>query len=628
MRTHFNWLTGAFWLLALACAPFRASAESVWTYHDNTLRTGWNDNEKTLTVANVGGGTFGLQATATLDSQVDAQPLVIPNQTISGQGVHTVVYVVTGNDTLYAIDGVTGSILLSRNFGTPVPRSALPGGCNNNGPTIGITSTPAIDTATGTMYLIADTYENNAAVFRVHALSLSTLQDTITPVIITASATLTDGTTYNFSAYGSRQRAALLLSGGKLYAGFSSYCDQAANTTRGWLLGWHAKDLAPLAHNQLQDAVPTYDSSFFLNAIWMSGYGPATASANSAIYFVTSNSDEKTYGSSNIDESVLKVSSNLSAPKNFYTDPNQVYLDEHDEDLGSGGAMVAPTQPGKTPQLLFAAGKAGTMYMFDRSGSAGLSLLNTYSIGRCWCGPSYFTGSDGVGRLITSGGGDVMEWKINTSSTAPASLTQQFSTGITTGQDNGFFTSISSNGTQAGTAVIWAVGRPTSAPGTMPLYAIDPSTGDIIYHATAGNWDYGNSNANTVPTVADGHVYVATYQELAIFGLGTPAAGVNENVFAAQARKATAPAGFELPADEHAIWGTISAVSGDAMVIKTRSGALVRVDLTAARQAGNVAAPVVGEAGVVLGRFVAGGVLDASNVEHAKSEPALWPRDQ
>jgi hypothetical protein len=128
--------------------------------------------------------------------------------------------------------------------------------------------------------------------------------------------------------------------------------------------------------------------------------------------------------------------------------------------------------------------------------------------------------------------------------------------------------------------------------------------------------------------VADGHVYVATYQELAIFGLGTPAAGVNENVFAAQARKATAPAGFELPADEHAIWGTISAVSGDAMVIKTRSGALVRVDLTAARQAGNVAAPVVGEAGVVLGRFVAGGVLDASNVEHAKSEPALWPRDQ
>jgi hypothetical protein len=628
MRTYSFWLTLSLWLLALAAAPLSASAESVWTYHDNTLRTGWDDAEKTLTAANVGGGTFGLQATTTVDSQVDAQPLVIPNQTISGQGTHTVVYVATGNDTLYAIDGVTGTILLSRNFGTPVPRSALPGGCDNNGETIGITSTPVIDTTTDTMYLIVDTYENNSAVYRVHAVSLSTLKDKVTPVVVTASATLTDGTSYVFNANVSRQRPALLLSGGKLYAGFGSYCDQAASTTRGWLLGWKAATLTPLAHNQLQNSVPTYKSKFFINSIWMSGYGPATASANSAIYFVTSNSDENTYGSSNIDESVMKVSSNLSAPKDFYTDPNQVYLDEHDEDLGSGGAMLAPDQPGETPQLLFAAGKAGTMYMFDRSGSAGLSLLNSYSIGRCFCGPSYFTGSDGVGRLVTSGASNVIEWKINTSSTAAASLTQQFSTGITSGQEGGFFTSISSDGTMAGTAVIWAVGRPSSIPGKMLLYAIDPDTGNVIYNASAGFWNYGSADANTVPTVANGHVYVATYQELAIFGLGAPAASANQDIFAALARKATAPAGFELESDQHAVWGTIAALTADEMVIKTRTGALVRVDLTAARQAGNVVGAGIGDAAVVLGRFVAGGVLDASNVEHAKPEPSLWPKDQ
>jgi hypothetical protein len=336
MRTYSSLLLGAVWLLGLACAPLSAWANAVTTYHGDTLRTGWNNGETTLTVANVGGGNFRLQAITTLDSQVDAQPLVVPNQTIMGQGVHTVVYVVTGGDTVYAIDGATGAVLRSRKFGTPVPRLALPGQCNNNGPSIGITSTPVIDVANGTMYLIADTYEHDAAVFRVHAVSLSTLQDKIAPVVVTASANLTDGTSYVFNPTGSRQRAALLLSGNTLYAGFSSYCDQAADTTRGWLLGWNTSNLAPLAHNQLQDAVPSTQSGFFLNAIWMSGFGPSTASANNTIYVVTSNSDKNTYGSADRDESVLKISPDLSNTESFYTDPNRAVLDANDEDLGSG----------------------------------------------------------------------------------------------------------------------------------------------------------------------------------------------------------------------------------------------------------------------------------------------------
>jgi len=616
--------------LALACAPLTARAQPVATYHNDTLRTGWDSAETTLTAANVGGGTFGLLATTTLDSQVDAQPLVIPNQTITGKGVHTVVYVVTGGDTLYAIDGITGAVLLSRKFGTPVPESALPGGCTNNGPTIGITSTPAINTATGTMYLITDTYENSKAVFRVHAVSLSSLQDTVAPVVVTASAKLTNGTTYTFNPTGSRQRAALLLSGTTLYAAFSSYCDQAANTTRGWLLGWTTPTLAPLAHNQLQDAVPTTQSGFLLNAIWMSGYGPSTASANNTVYVVTSNSDKNTYGSADRDESVLKISPDLSSTQSFFTDPYRATLDANDEDLGSGGAMLAPGQPGLNQKLLFAAGKAGTMYMFDRSSEAGLGLLGSYAIGGCWCGPSFFTGSDGVGRVVTSGGSDVIIWKLNTHANAAASLTQQSSTAITTGEDPGFFTSISSNGTTAGSTVIWAVGRPTAAPGTMPLDAIDPATGKIIYTATVGNWVSGNSDADTVPTVANGHVYVATYQELAILGLGSPMTSSRNMPFSAQAHAQAArpqPA-FQLQADQHAIWGIIQTVTQTEMVIETRSGARVRVKMTAAWDAGNVAAPVIGQAAVVIGKFAPDGALVANNVEHAKQQQSLWPQDQ
>lgn len=346
-------------LLTLALAPELALAQAVTTYHNDTLRTGWNSSEKSLTVANVSGGGFDLQATTTLDGQVDTQPLVVPNQVVNNYTARTVVYVATGGDTLYAVDGVTGIVLTSRHFGVPVPQSALPGQCNNNGPTVGITSTPVINTANGTMYLVVDTYENGQAVFRVHAVSLSTLQDATNPVVVSASASLTDGSRYSFNANVSRQRAALLLSGSTLYAAFSSYCDNATSTTRGWMLGWNTPDLTPLAHNNLTDAVPGSQSNYFLNSIWMSGYGPSTASAGNVVYVVTSNSDMNSYGASNRDESVLKLTGDLSNTQSHFTDPGRATLDKYDSDLGAGGAMLSPYEPGLNPKLVFAAGKGG-----------------------------------------------------------------------------------------------------------------------------------------------------------------------------------------------------------------------------------------------------------------------------
>ena len=617
-------------MLAVTCVfmPRLASAQAVTTYHNDTLRTGWDPSETSLTVANVGNGGFNLQATTKLDSQVDAQPLVVPNQVIGSQGSHTVVYVVTGGDTLYAIDGMTGAPLLSRNFGTPVPESALPGQCNNNGPSIGITSTPVINTATGTLYLIADTYENGQPVFRVHGVSLSTLQDTVAPVVVTASAKLSDGSVYNFNPAGSRQRAALLLSGSTLFAAFSSYCDFATNTTRGWLLGWNTANLAPLANNNLTDKLPTSQSGYYLNSIWMSGYGPSTASANNTVYVVTSNSDRNSYGPNNLDESVLKVSADLSGIQSFFTDANRSNLDKDDADLGSGGAMLPPYQPGKNPKLLLAAGKAGSMYMFDRSAPAGLGLLGSYAIGGCWCGSSYFQGSDGIGRVVSSGGNTAMVWRLNTSNTNAATLTKENAAPITSGQEGGFFTSVSSNGTTAGTAIVWAVGRPTKVPGVVPLYAIDPSAGKVIYSATAGNWVSGNANVNAVPTVANGHVYVATYQALAIFGLGAPAPAIGK-ALAFQRDESTNPVQpFSLREGEHAEWGVIRSVNLTELTLQTRKGVLVRVYLPAAWAAGNLAAPVVGHAAVAIGRLAADGMLMATSVAHAKPSSLLWPADQ
>ena len=267
--------------------------------------------------------------------------------------------------------------------------------------------------------------------------------------------------------------------------------------------------------------------------------------------------------------------------------------------------------------------------MFDRSGTSGLTLLNSYPIGGCWCGPSYFTGSDGIGRVISSGGSQAIVWRLSTSTSASASLTLQSSTSITSGQDGGFFTSVSSNGTAIGSAIIWAVGRPTQAPGTLPLFAIDAATGKVIYAATAGNWISGNSNANIVPTVANAHVYVASYKELAIFGLGSAvqasrlATVKRDRVIAAEDRPI-----YVLGQGEHSVWGTIRSVSDAEMVIVNRRGVSVRVRLLDARSSGDFAEPVVGQAAVVIGSFAADGSLIAKHVEHAKVSPLLWSGDQ
>ena len=138
----------------------RAAAQSqpfeVTTYHYDSLRTGWNAKETRLSPDTIKNGSFGLLKTAPLDEQVDAQPLVVSGLEIAGQA-HEVAYVVTENNTVYAIDASTGSVLgQPRHLGAPV--SAGRGGiisCGNNASVIGIGSTPVIDRGANALYLIA-----------------------------------------------------------------------------------------------------------------------------------------------------------------------------------------------------------------------------------------------------------------------------------------------------------------------------------------------------------------------------------------------------------------------------------------------------------------------------------------
>lgn len=500
---------------------------AVPTFHYDNYRTGWNSHETQLTPATVSSASFGLLATVTLDDKADAQPLLVPNVNITAgthKGMHSVLYVVTENNTVYALAASNGVTLLSRNLGTPVP---YPLDCKSN-PNVGINSTPAIDVAGGTLYVLAYTQESNGPAYYLHALDLGSLADKIAPQLVAASHPLTDGTAISFQATYQRQRPGLLLANGNVYAGFGSFCDKAPSVSRGWVLGWNAASLAPLTANQVLDTRAISPNDYFLSSIWMSGYG-LTADTAGNVLFVTGNSDSSgtTYdGVSSLQESVVKLSPNLSTVLDVFTPSNQAHLDEIDGDFGAGGVLVLPDQAGSTPHLAVAAGKAGTMFLMNEDNLGGYSttknnVLGTYRVGPCWCGQSYFVDSDGIGRVVSSGGTQVRVWKLHPSPKPEVSpLTS--SPVIASGQTNGFFTTISSNGNAS--PIIWLLSRPVStANQDITLYAFNPDSGGAtmtqIFKSVAGTWPYNQGSAFLAPVVANGRVYVATYKQLQIFGL-------------------------------------------------------------------------------------------------------------
>jgi hypothetical protein len=516
--------------------PVAHAAESVLTYHYDNGRTGWNPNETTLTPTNVASSSFQARMVVNLDDQVDAQPLVVPGlATVGGQSTHghDVVYVATENNTVYAIDSVTGVILTQRNLGAPVP---MPLNCNANGPNVGIMGTPVIVLGQpSTMYLVTYTVEAGADVYRIHALNITTLDDVVPSVVVTGSHQLSNGSQFAFDATSQRQRPGLLAANGNIYVGFGSHCDYSnGGTSRGWILGWQQNTLTPLAANVLPNTLSTSPGTFFLSSVWMSGYGLA-ADSQGYVYAATGNSDQNapTYSTTqNLANSVLKLLPDLSAIVEFFTPFWEATLDKNDGDLGSGGVMVVPSQPGPIPNLLAAGGKDGTMFLLNAGSLGGYTaggpdnVVTEVPIGQCWCGPSYFSQPSG-GVIVASGSFQIGLWSIaQLGSNAPHLVLYGKSAQLepSPAQDPGHFTTVSSSGSGS-SVIIWSVTRPEGG-SSASIYLVAFSTtlnssGQLtqLIRLPAGNWPNTTGNANIVPVVANGKVYVASYKFLAIFGV-------------------------------------------------------------------------------------------------------------
>ncbi len=522
--------------LALAAAALEApAAGQVLTSQYDNARTGATLTETTLTPANVNAGGFGKIFTLPVDGDVYAQPMYVPRVEIPGKGVHNVVYVATEHDSVYAFDaeGRPAEPLWHVSFVNPgAGVTTVPGNdtnCPFITPEVGITPTPAIDLQTGTLYVLARTRENPGAlrrykyVQRLHALAITTgVEKFGGPVEIHAAVKGTGAGASNgqvaFDPLRELPRAGLLLANGHVYLTWASSCD--VGPYHGWVMAYDARTLA-------QTAVFNTSPDAGESGIWQSDNGPA-ADDEGHVYVATGNgrfdasAKGRNYGDTVL---MLGLTGDRLDVRDYFTPANQAVLNEKDLDLGSGGPVVVPNQAGQRAHLVLAGGKDGSVFVLDRERMGkhapdgdGRPVQTLKLNGGVYSAPAYWNG-----HLFFLASGDYLKDFVlghGTLSDAPVTAgTQKFA-------NPGATPAISANGNGTRDAIVWLIETKV-----WNAWATDRPSVLHAYDATNIARELYNSEQNsardragmtvrfTIPTIANGRVYVGTKREVNVYGL-------------------------------------------------------------------------------------------------------------
>jgi outer membrane protein assembly factor BamB len=414
-----------------------AAVTASWpTYHLNTRRTGASPDTPRPISPKVAWERI-------LDGSVYAEPL----------DVGGMVVVATENDSLYALEAASGSVIWRTHVGTPVPQSDLP--CGDIFP-LGITGTPAFDPVTQTVFAVA---EESGPVHVLYAF------DAATGAVRWSRRVDIQIASENPAAV--QQRPALTVANGYVYIGFGGLDGDCAQY-RGAVAAVPTSD----SGLTLQYVVPTTREG----AVWATG-GPVVGVGGNI--FVSTGNGAATSTPWDDSDSVLELSPTLGLISAF-APSSWAFDNQHDLDLGS----VAPTL--LPDGYVFIAGKGGTGYVLRQSslGGVGGELASGPTCGgqMAFGGTSfssdtvYLPCQNGVEAIaVSSSGSFSVHWQTSNGANGPPVL---------------------------GGECVWSVDTDSGV-----LYALDRATGTPIAHVSVGGVPHFAS-----PTLVGSWAFVGTDQ--------------------------------------------------------------------------------------------------------------------
>lgn len=520
--------------LVFVCALIcRFTSAQITTAQYDNQRTGANLHESILTPKNVNPASFGKLFRLSVDGDVYAQPLLLPKLQMPGKGGHDVLFVATEHDSVYAFDAAGNpptplwkvSLLSAARRVSPVAAESVD--CPFISPEVGITSTPVIDTQTGTLYVLARTAEIDSSGTRrfwqrLHALDVLDGHEKFGgPVVIRGSVSIPHGAlfglregTVEFGALRENPRAALTLANGKVYLTWASSCD--VGPYHGWIMAYDA-------HSLKQAGILNTSPANGYSGIWQSDTGPAVDDAGNLFVSTGNGTFDVNTGGHDYGDSLLKISTNPSGLRvaDYFTPSEQVELNSTDGDLGSGGPLLIPEQPGSHTHLVVVGGKGGVIYVVNRDRMGKFvpghdpHAVQTIKVGggimgapAYWNGHVFYFASADVLKDFAVQGGRL--------SNQPVAMGQSEIV------DPGATPSISANGTRD--AIVWVLEtkgwNSNDRPAVLDAYDA-ANVANQIYSSevNAARDRAGVARRFVVPVVANGRVYMGTDSGVDVYGL-------------------------------------------------------------------------------------------------------------
>ena len=572
---------------AIELLEHRTLLSTVSQYHNDAPSTGQNLSEVSLTFTDTNSNSFGKLFSTAVDGQVYAQPLYVPSVNITAgpyQGTHNVTYVATENDSLYAIDSNSGTVLWHQSFlvdepglanvtaVTPVSSSDV--NSTDLTPIIGITGTPVIDgqyiyLAAATKQLVNGDFTQAHYVYTLYKVALGSGTYTSTVIGDTTYNVKYSNYTFNsgpyvldpqgqgdgeitaiisgvsqnvvyFNALRANNRAALTAYNGNVYVSFASHGDNTPY--HGWILGYSESSLTPTA---VFNADPNGSDS----GIWEGG-GAISMDPQGYMYIETGNGTFDTtlnvsgfpiYG--DYGDSFIKIAIDTTTAQNnqningwglkvidYFTPQNQASLSSADQDLGSGGPLVLPATAGSitigsasAPNLLVGSGKDGVIYLINRD-NMGKYHSNTDSIVQEIGGGVGAAGSFDTPAFYYDGTAARIYYAGASDYLRAFTISNGYiSTAPAVTSDTFGLEGATPSISANGSSngIVWGIDEGTSQ--LRAYNASNVAAGAIYSTATNSSRDsMGTAVKFTLPTVVDGEVFVGTSNSLVAYGLLSP----------------------------------------------------------------------------------------------------------